>query len=179
MIISSPDEALAAFGSHLGIMIFALAAFVTHILLGYFGSYVVSRKFNPWWGVLGGVIPDIDNLFRVFEWGFPWTHRGLTHTPFMALLVASGLIAIGYTRTEVGPLLIGWFLHLVVDTFTGYFRGVAWLYPFKTEDYSKDLIGYTFHSFEVEPFVWITGIMIVYLLYKYRRHELEWVVSAK
>lgn len=178
MIISSPQEAVQLLGSHIGLLVFGLAALVTHVLTGYFGSYAVSRKFNPWWGALGGIIPDIDNIFRAFEWAYPWAHRGITHTPFMALFVASGLFTLGYSRTKVFPLLVGWFLHLFVDTFTGYYRGVSWFWPVYREDFKGEFFEYTFHSFEVEPLVWITIVGIMYMIYRVRRQEIEWVVST-
>lgn len=106
----------------------------THMVFGLALGYVL--RFPVVWAMLGSVAPDIDILF---DYGFPFTHRGVLHTPlFVGFAMAALYLATRRTAVAAGAGL-GLLSHLFLDTFT--YSGIMWLYPVTTE-YSLMLVGY-------------------------------------
>lgn len=126
---------------------YLLVAFATHALLG---AVLVSAVLegSPWVGAVAGLAADADFLFPV-EWGFPFVHRGVTHSPaalLAVLLVGAGLRADDDRLAAVG---VAYLSHLVLDSLTP--KGVLWLYPASTASVGFDLGG---HSTEVTLAIW-------------------------
>lgn len=137
---------------------YLLVAFATHALVGaVLAASLLGAR--PTVGAVTGLAPDLDFLFP-HEWGFPFVHRGLTHSP--AALVA--VLLVGYTLDADEDLLaavgVGYLSHIVLDSLTP--KGVLWLYPVSTAGVGADLGG---HSAPVTLALW-TGCAGVYL----RRH---------
>lgn len=105
--------------SHLA---FLVAAVTTHALLGYtLGSFAFDA---PRAGLLGGVAADVDLLLPL-AWGFPLTHRGLTHTALAAGVAVA--VAAVRSRSAAEGVAVGYVSHLLVDSTTP--MGVPLLYP--------------------------------------------------
>ena len=96
-------------------------------------SYVTKFTFCFWivfllLGVmLGSCLPDIDSeksiLGRYIH--LPFKHRTWTHTVWMFI----PLVILSIVNPIFGCITYGYFMHLVVDTFSR--AGVCWFYPFQ------------------------------------------------
>lgn len=138
----------------LGRVTYLLVAFATHALVGaVVASLLLGAR--PAVGALAGLAPDLDFLFPA-EWGFPFVHRGLTHSPAALLAV----LGVGYALDADGDLLaavgVAYLSHLAIDTLTP--KGVLWLYPLPSTAVGFDLGG---HSVGVTLALW-TGCGVVY-----------------
>lgn len=111
-----------------GRVLFLAWAFATHAVVGY----ALVRGFtdvDPRLGLCFGLVPDADFWFPL-DWGWPFVHRGITHTPLFALAIVAGSDAISRDRSiglAVG-LAIG--SHLAIDSLSP--MGIDWLFPLET-----------------------------------------------
>lgn len=141
-------------GVELGRVAYLLAAFTTHAVIGSV-LVAVLLDVRPSVGAIAGLAADADFLFPQ-EWGFPFVHRGLTHSP--AALVA--VLLVGWALDADEDLLaavgVGYLSHLVLDSLTP--KGVLWLYPLSTTGVGSDLGG---HSLPVTLALW-TACGVVY-----------------
>lgn len=141
--------------SHLA---FLVAAVATHALLGYtLGSVAFDA---PRAGALGGVVADIDLLLPL-AWGFPLTHRGLTHTA-LAVGVAVAVAAVR-SRPAAKGVAVGYVSHLLVDSTTP--MGIPVLYPF-SETYVGVEVPFGGHSDPATVLLW--GCCLAVLWYRRR-----------
>lgn len=126
-------------GGYAGLVAVAL---VTHALVGYtLGTISFDR---PVAGLVGSVAPDIDLLFPVLfpaAVGWPFVHRGITHTLLVAVIATAIVAARG--RATAGAFGVGYASHLLIDTTTP--KGVPHLYPLTAESFHVDF-GTTGHS---------------------------------
>lgn len=107
-----------------GRVVFLVAAVLTHAAVGY-TLVVMLTEADPRVGIFFGVLPDVDFLFPE-PLGFPFVHRGLAHTPAVALLVVSVVLVV--TRREIAIATgIALFSHLGIDGLSP--EGIMWLYP--------------------------------------------------
>ncbi|MFC4438627.1 MULTISPECIES: metal-dependent hydrolase [Natrialbaceae] len=109
-------------------ILFLAGAFSTHAIV----ACVLVRVFtdaDPRIGVVLGLLPDADFCFPA-EWGWPFVHRGLTHTPLFALAIVLAAYALSRNRTDAlaAGLAIG--SHLVIDSLSP--AGIDWLFPLET-----------------------------------------------
>lgn len=96
-------------------------------------SYVTKWSLILWCFLIlicvafGSLLPDIDSknsiLGRYFH--LPFKHRTWTHTIWVVLL----LCYLARKYLFFGCIFYGYFMHLVIDTFS--FAGVCWFYPFE------------------------------------------------
>lgn len=96
----------------LGRVLFLSGVVVTHALVGY----ALVRGFtdaDPRLGIVFGVFPDADVLFPA--WGWPFVHRGLTHSPAFALAVALGAAALARDRTVGVAVGLAVGAHVAID----------------------------------------------------------------
>lgn len=137
-------------------MTYLLVAFCTHALLGAVLVTVWTGR-RPAVGAVAGLAADADFLFPE-TWGFPFVHRGLTHSPVVlavVLLVGAALDADEDLLAAVG---VGYLSHLLFDSLTP--KGVLWLYPVSSAGIGVDLAG---HSLPVTVAVWTTcGVVLGY-----------------
>lgn len=117
-------------GGYAGLVAVALA---THALIGYtLGALLFDR---PLAGTVGALAADADFLLPA-GLGWPFVHRGITHTlPVAALAVAA---ALAVDRRLGAAFGVGYVSHLVVDTTTP--TGVPWLYPLTDTSFYLDLV---------------------------------------
>ncbi|MDY6769965.1 MAG: metal-dependent hydrolase [Candidatus Nanohaloarchaea archaeon] len=117
------------------------------------------------YGMVGGVVPDTDILLDA---GFPFTHRGIVHTPVAAVAAAAAVYLVGGRRDPAVSLGAGWLSHLFLDTFT--YSGVHWLFPLRA-DLSFGLVGYDSVTANL-------GIMVLSLAaaagWHHRRRVMRW-----
>ncbi|MDY6768535.1 MAG: metal-dependent hydrolase [Candidatus Nanohaloarchaea archaeon] len=106
----------------------------THLVFALALTYLL--QFPVVYGMVGGMLPDIDILM---SYGFPFTHRGIMHTPLAAAVFAAALYLVSGRRSPAAALGTGYVAHLFLDTFT--YSGIMWLYPVETE-LSFGFIGY-------------------------------------
>lgn len=141
-------------GVELGRVAYLLAAFTTHAVVGSV-LVAVLLEVRPSVGAVAGLAPDLDFLFPQ-ELGFPFVHRGLTHSP--AALVAVLLVGYGLDADEdlLAAVGVGYLSHLVLDSLTP--KGVLWLYPLSATGVGGDLGG---HSVPVTVALW-TACGVVY-----------------
>ena len=81
---------------------------------------------TPVYGAIGGLLPDVDTLLGEV---LPLSHRGLTHTPIIALVLAGLLYLITDDLDDSLALGTGYLSHLFIDTFTP--AGIMWLFPWR------------------------------------------------
>lgn len=125
-------------GSFAGDIGFLAVALATHALVGYtLGEISFDR---PAAGLLGGLAADVDLLFPAVL-GWPFVHRGITHTLLVAV-VATAIVAYR-GRATAGAFGVGYASQLLIDTTTP--KGVPYLYPLTRESFHVDL-GTTGHS---------------------------------
>lgn len=114
---------------------------------------------NLFFVVIGSVFPDIDTPYSLLGKYNPFAkmmkHRGITHTPFMALLLSSLLLPL---KMDYGfAFLFGYTLHLLTDYLTP--TGIMWAYPCKQKYYTLSKKGMNLRGVEGLVF----GISILYL----------------
>nr|WP_074854632.1 metal-dependent hydrolase [Natrinema salifodinae] len=145
----------------LGRASFLAVAFATHAVVGY----ALVRGFtdvDPRAGLVLGVVPDADFCFPA-NWGWPFVHRGATHTPLFALSVVAGLYAIGRfhdrnrDRSRSIALAAGLAIgsHLAIDSLSP--KGIPWLFPFETS-WSP---GIAVHGMTATGLLWAASIALV------------------
>ncbi|MDY6765958.1 MAG: metal-dependent hydrolase [Candidatus Nanohaloarchaea archaeon] len=136
----------------------------THLLFAFALVYLLGLPVV--YGMVGGVLPDIDLLM---EAGFPFTHRGIVHTPIAASAVAAALFLATGKQRPPASLLIGYLSHLFLDTFT--YSGVHWFYPVRSP-ISFELAGYADPATNL-------GIILFSLLlpagWRYRHEVRRWL----
>ncbi|ELY98748.1 metal-dependent hydrolase [Natrialba aegyptia] len=112
----------------LGRLLFLFSAFATHAFVGYALVRGLTDA-DPRLGLVLGLLPDGDFLFPA-DWGWPFVHRGLTHTPLFAIGLLAGLYLVSRNRSVAlaGGLAIG--SHLAIDSLSP--MGIRWLFPLRT-----------------------------------------------
>jgi inner membrane protein len=88
-------------------------------------------------GVVASILPDIDVIGFDFNVSYAaaYGHRGLTHSPLVAAVVALGGAALGARTLHTRPSTVFWFLfiamasHGVLDACTNGGLGIAFLWP--------------------------------------------------
>ncbi|WP_323174221.1 metal-dependent hydrolase [Natrialba sp. PRR66] len=112
----------------LGRILFLFSAFATHAFVGYALVRGLTDA-DPRLGLVLGLLPDGDFLFPA-DWGWPFVHRGLTHTPLFAIGLLAGLSLVSRNRSVAlaGGLAIG--SHLAIDSLSP--TGIPWLFPLQT-----------------------------------------------
>ncbi|QLK26527.1 metal-dependent hydrolase [Natrinema zhouii] len=108
--------------------LFLVGAFATHAVVGY----ALVRGFtdaDPRLGIALGLFPDVDFWFPA-AWGWPFVHRGLTHTPLFAAAIVFGAYVVRRNRSDAlaAGLAIG--SHLAIDSLSP--MGIKWLFPLGT-----------------------------------------------
>lgn len=135
-----------------GLVGFAVAAALTHALLGYTLGHVLFGR--PRAGVVGGLLADSDLVLSVFLGG-PFAHRGVTHSALAAGLEAA--LAARSDRRVGGAVGAGYLSHLAVDATTP--MGIMLAYPLSTASASVVLSG---HAPPATAALW--GVCLVTLL---------------
>lgn len=107
---------------------------ITHLLFAFAIAYLL--RLPVVYGMVGGVLPDVDIMMDA---AFPFTHRGIVHTPVAAGGAALAVFLITGKRLPAWSLLAGYLSHLFLDTFT--YSGIHWLYPVRSA-ISFELVGY-------------------------------------
>jgi len=136
-------------GSHAAFLVVAIA---THALVGYvlgrsaFGAGAA--------GLVGGVLADADFLFPG-AWGFPFVHRGVTHSA-LALGVAAAVVVAAGDQRRAGALALGYAAHLAVDATTP--KGVPLLYPASDASYAVTV---NLHSAPATVALWLCCLTVL------------------
>lgn len=120
---------------------FLATAIATHALVGY---VIGERLFDdPVAGAAGGILADADFLFPAAA-GWPFVHRGLTHSLLLAVLATGSVLLArrlvggafgspgsghdaGWARWDAGAVGLAYLSHLAMDATTP--KGVPLLYP--------------------------------------------------
>ncbi|MFB6294752.1 MAG: metal-dependent hydrolase [Candidatus Nanohaloarchaea archaeon] len=106
----------------------------THLLFAF--ALVYLLRLPVVYGMVGGVLPDVDIMLDA---AFPFTHRGIVHTPVAAGTVSLAVFLASGRRDVAGSLFAGYLSHLFLDTFT--YSGVHWFFPVR-RTVSFELVGY-------------------------------------
>ncbi len=134
---------------------FLTVAIATHAVVGYtLGAALFDR---PIAGLAAGVAPDVDFLFPA-ALGWPFVHRGITHTLFVGGLTA-GVVAYRDRRTALA-VAAAYGSHLLIDTTTP--KGVPFLSPLVSTAYHLDL-GTTGHSLAPTIALWVCCLTVLRL----------------
>jgi inner membrane protein len=93
----------------------------THLIFALALAYILRLPRIPM--AIGGIIPDLDLLL---QYGFPFVHRGIIHTPFFlaVCVVFLYLVVDSSTTFAFGT---GFLSHLLLDIITP--SGILLLYP--------------------------------------------------
>lgn len=96
-------------------------------------------------GALCSVLPDVDVIgFRFgIRYGDFWGHRGFTHSLFVAILIATAVVILGFRRgaQNMSPIKLWTYLFLAaashgfLDAMTDGGLGVAFFSPFHNQRY--------------------------------------------
>lgn len=116
--------------------LFLASAFVTHAFVGYALVRGLTDA-DPRIGIVFGLLPDADYFFPA-GLGWPFVHRGVTHTPLFALAVIVGAYAVdrrlrltdGRRRCLSVAVGLGIGSHLAIDSLSP--TGIDWLFPLRT-----------------------------------------------
>jgi inner membrane protein len=123
----------------LGYAVYLLVAFATHAFVGYVLAATLTDA-RPAIGAVVGLAPDADFLFPA-EFGFPFVHRGITHTP----LLAAACLLVGYAldadRDVLAAVGLAYGSHLCIDSLTP--KGIMWLYPLSETAFSTAIGGHS------------------------------------
>lgn len=112
----------------IGRVLFLTQAFATHAIVGYALVWGFTET-DPRLGAIMGVFPDVDFCFPL-EWGWPFVHRGITHTPLFALAIVLGVYTIRQERPVERAVGLAIGSHLMIDSLSP--KGIDWLFPLKT-----------------------------------------------
>jgi inner membrane protein len=121
---------------------------MTHaaVAVGLGAAFTGFRRLpSMFWGLSAGlaILPDIDVVPLVLglPYGSIWSHRGATHSPAVAAVMAIVVAAVVRRRLPLRPWLAGvWFFlamasHGALDALTSGGLGVAFLFPFDAGRY--------------------------------------------
>lgn len=120
-----------------GRAVYLLVAFATHAAVGY-AIAVAFTDVAPVIGAAAALFPDADFLF--LDWGFPFVHRGITHTPGALAAVLLAVASLERDRETLVAVGAGYLSHLLIDSLTP--KGVPWLYPASEASFGVDLGGH-------------------------------------
>ncbi|AGB32004.1 membrane-bound metal-dependent hydrolase [Natrinema pellirubrum DSM 15624] len=115
-----------------GLIVFLTVAFATHALVGVAlvrGFADVGPRTGVLLGIVFGLAPDADFLFPA-AWGWPFVHRGITHSPLFALSVIGGTYALCRNRAIALATGLAIGSHLVIDSLSP--MAILWLFPLRT-----------------------------------------------
>ncbi len=93
----------------------------THLLFALALAYILRLPRIPM--AIGGIIPDLDLLL---QYGFPFVHRGIIHTPFF-LTVCVVFLYLVVDNSTTFAFGAGFLSHLLLDIITP--SGIPLLYP--------------------------------------------------
>ncbi len=136
-----------------GRILFLAGAFATHAVVGY-ALVAGFTEADPRLGIVFGLLPDADFLFPS-TLGWPFVHRGLTHTPLFALAIVAGAFAATRDRTLASGVALAIGSHLAIDSLSP--KGIDWLFPLETS-WSP---GLAVHSPAATTLLWTAAIAIL------------------
>ncbi len=93
----------------------------THLMFALALAYIFKLPRVP--AAIGGLIPDLD---IVLQYGFPFMHRGIVHTPFFLVVCVVFLYLIVESPVTFA-FGTGFLSHLLMDIITP--SGIPMLYP--------------------------------------------------
>lgn len=96
----------------------------THMFFAVALAYILKLPRIP--ALIGGFLLDLDVIFYLTGLGFPFIHRGITHTAIFIITVSAIIYLVSRKRDHSCSFALGAFSHLSLDMITG---GVMLLYP--------------------------------------------------
>ncbi|SEP99095.1 metal-dependent hydrolase [Natrinema salaciae] len=152
---------------------FLAGAFATHAFVGYALVRGVTDA-DPRLGIVFGLLPDADFLFPA-AWGWPFVHRGITHTPLFALALVAGCyavarsrrVAVARSRRVAVAIALAIGSHLAIDSLSP--MGIDWLFPLETS-WSP---GLAVHGPVATALLWATSIGL--LAWRRDARPVEWL----
>ncbi|MGQ3413122.1 metal-dependent hydrolase [Natrinema sp. LN54] len=141
----------------LGLVFFLTVAFATHALVGVAlvrGFSDVGPRVGPWLGAVFGFVPDADFLFPA-AWGWPFVHRGITHSPLFVLSVVGGVYALSRRRSFALAAGLATGSHLVIDSLSP--MAIPWVFPLR----ATWTPGLDVHGVIATPLLWSVSLAIV------------------
>lgn len=108
---------------------------ITHLIFGFASVYIAGLPVVL--GMIGSLAPDIDVLFN---FTFPFVHRGIMHTPIFAIALVLIIYALTENKGSSLSFGAGYLAHLFLDTFT--YSGIMWLFPLTNESFSFSFFSY-------------------------------------
>ncbi|HEV8597758.1 MAG TPA: metal-dependent hydrolase [Gemmatimonadales bacterium] len=132
-----------------------------------------------WWlAPLCAAIPDLDTVwgYRMVGSDSWFAHRGITHTPVFAGLLAALVVKLAFPEVRSGKerwrlwaaLCLATLSHGLLDALSGYGAGIPFCFPFSTERYF-----FRWRPITASPDAYGHGI--ARLLLKSIRPELLWI----
>ena len=95
----------------------------THLFFAYALAEILRLPRLP--AIIGGVIVDMD---MVLQYGFPFMHRGIVHTPLIMIVSMMVLYIFTKNQDQAFSFGLGYLSHLFLDTLNP--TGIMWLYPY-------------------------------------------------
>ncbi len=94
----------------------------THFMFALALAYILRLPRIP--TAIAGIIPDLD---FVLDYGFPFMHRGIIHTPLLMLTAMLAIYAVTKNKPLIAAFGVGFLGHLLTDIITP--TGVMFFYP--------------------------------------------------
>ena len=108
-----------------------------------FPKKIMTRKVFTL-GIISSILPDLDVIAFNFgiSWDSMWSHRGFTHSIFVAIIWSLILILVFHRKDELAPktkvslyYFIATLSHGIFDAMTNGGNGIAFFAPFSAERY--------------------------------------------
>jgi len=143
---------------------------VTHFFFALSLACVLRFPLLP--AVIGGIIADLD---YVLDYGFPFMHRGVVHTPLI-LVVSVVLLYLATKRTDVSLSFgVGFLSHLFLDIINP--TGILLFYPL-ANFYSLNLVHYSNVFANIGMIVW-SCLFILMLKSKYFQDKIYNIFNVR
>jgi len=119
-------------GVDAGYLLWGVGGSVLHLVVGY-GLVYLLTDWDPRWGAIGAILPDLDLISYAVEVPEIWAHRGLLHTPFFLLMLVGLCLVLGWEKRRIAPIVLGYLSHLLIDWTVPW--GIMWLYPLSRQHF--------------------------------------------
>lgn len=142
----------------------------THLFFALSLAYVLRFPLLP--AIIGGIIADLD---YVLDFGFPFMHRGIIHTPLI-LAVSVIVLYLATNRADVSLSFgVGFLSHFFLDIINP--TGILMLYPLATF-YSLNLAHYNNIAANLGIIIW-SCFMILMLKSKYFQERIQNIFNVE
>ncbi len=137
----------------------------THLFFALALAYILKLPKLP--AAIAGIAVDLDIVFNLLDTVFPFTHRGLIHTPLFLATVAWIFYYITKNKEQTRGIALGYASHLFLDVITP--AGIILLFPI-TAVFSLNAVGYS--NLVANTGMILLSIIFIFLFRTKKKHSL-------